>query len=70
MTTQSFFNNSLFATQLFKMEQTYTLFCWFTLFILDSWMFKLINSSLMKLLRNIQEFSKTPENIQGQQDVF
>jgi len=27
MTTQSFFNNSLFATQLFKMEQTYTLFC-------------------------------------------
>jgi len=33
-------------------------------------MFKLINSSLMKLLRNIQEFSKTPENIQGQQDVF
>jgi len=24
----------------------------------------------MKNLKNIQEFSRTPENIQGQQDVF
>jgi len=24
----------------------------------------------MKLFKNIQEFSRTPENIQGQQDVF
>jgi len=34
MTTQSFFNNLLFTTQLFKMEQIYTLLCSFTLFIL------------------------------------
>jgi len=33
-------------------------------------MFKLINSSLMKIFLNIQEFSRTPENIQGQQNVF
>jgi len=36
MTTQPFFNNSLFIAHLFKMEQIYTLFCSFTLFILDS----------------------------------
>jgi len=36
MTTQPFFNNLLFTTQLFEMEQIYTLLCSFTLFILDS----------------------------------
>jgi len=36
MNTQLFFNSLLFTTQLFKMEQIYTLFCPFTLFILDS----------------------------------
>jgi len=36
MTTQPFFNKSLFTTQLFKVEQIYTFFCSFTLFILDS----------------------------------
>ena len=45
------------------MEQIYTLFCSFTSFILDSWMFNAINSSLMKNFLNIQEFSWTPENI-------
>jgi len=33
-------------------------------------MFNVINSSLMKFFYDIQEFSRTPENIQGQQDVF
>jgi len=33
-------------------------------------MLKLINSSLMKFFLNIQEFSRTPEKIQGQHDVF
>jgi len=33
-------------------------------------MFNVINSSLIKNFKNIQEFSRTPENIQGQQDVF
>jgi len=33
-------------------------------------MFNLINSSLMKLFKNIQDVSRTPENIQRQQDVF
>jgi len=34
-TTQPFFNNDLlFTTQMFKMEQIYTFFCSFTLFIL------------------------------------
>jgi len=36
MTTQPFCNNLLFTTQLFVMEQIYTLLCSFTLFILDS----------------------------------
>jgi len=36
MKTQLFFNNLLFTTQLFKMEQIYTLFWSFALFILDS----------------------------------
>jgi len=36
MTTQPFFDNLLFTTQLFKMEQVYTLLRSFTLFILDS----------------------------------
>jgi len=36
MKTQLFFNNFLFTTQLFNMEQIYTLFSSFTLFILDS----------------------------------
>ena len=70
MKTQFFFNNLLFTTQLFKMEQIYTLFCSCTLFILDSWIFKLINSSPIKIFKNIHEFSRTPENIQGQHDVF
>jgi len=33
-------------------------------------MINVINSSLMKNFKNIQEFSRTPENVQGQQDVF
>ena len=69
MTTQPFFNNSVFTTQLFKMEQIYTLFCSFTLFILDFWTFNLINSSF-EIFQNFQEFSRTPENIQGQHDVL
>jgi len=36
MTTQPFLNSLLFTTQLFKMEQIYTVFCSFTSFILDS----------------------------------
>jgi len=36
MKTQLFFNNLLFTTPLFKMEQIYTLFCSFALFVLDS----------------------------------
>jgi len=32
--------------------------------------FNVINSSKMNNLKTIQEFSRTPENIQGQQDVF
>jgi len=36
MTTQRFCNNLLFTTQLFKIEQIYTLLYSFTLFILDS----------------------------------
>ena len=36
MMMQPFLNNLLFTTQLFKMEQIYTLFCSFTLFIFDS----------------------------------
>jgi len=35
MTTQPFLNILLFTTEL-KMKQIYTLFCSFTLFILDS----------------------------------
>jgi len=45
MTTQRFCNNLLFTTQLFKIEQIYTLLYSFTLFILDSWMFSVINNS-------------------------
>jgi len=52
------------------MEQIYTLFYSFTLFILDSSIFNLINSSEMNNLKTIQEISRTPENIQGQQDIF
>jgi len=33
-------------------------------------MFNVIDSSKMKHFKNIQEFLRTPENIQGQQDVF
>jgi len=33
-------------------------------------MFNVVNSSKMNSLKTIQEFSRTPENIQGQQDVF
>jgi len=33
-------------------------------------MFSVINSSKMNSLKNIQEFSRTPEDIQGQQVVF
>jgi len=69
MKTQPFLNSLLFTTEL-KMKQIYTLFCSLTLFILDSGMFNAINSSKMNNLRNIQDFSRTPENIQGQQDVF
>jgi len=34
MTTQPFFNNLRFTTQLFKMEQIYTFLCSFTLLYL------------------------------------
>jgi len=33
-------------------------------------MFNVINSSKMNNLKTIQEFSRTQENTQGQQDVF
>jgi len=33
-------------------------------------MFTVINSSKMSSLKTIQEFSRTPEDIQGQQVVF
>jgi len=33
-------------------------------------MFNVINSTKMNNSKIIQEFSRTPENIQGQQDVF
>jgi len=33
-------------------------------------MFNVINSSQMNNFKNVQEFSRTLENIQGQQDVF
>jgi len=33
-------------------------------------MFNAINSSQMNGLKTIQEFSRTPENIEGQQDFF
>jgi len=33
-------------------------------------MFNAINSSKMNNLKTIKEFSRTPENTQGQQDVF
>jgi len=33
-------------------------------------MFNSINNSKMNTLKTIKEFSRTPENIQGQQDVF
>jgi len=36
MKTKFFFNNLLFTTQQFKMEQIYTLFRSFIMFILDS----------------------------------
>jgi len=43
--TQPFFNNVVFTTHLFKMEQICALFCSFTLFIRDSLMFNVINIS-------------------------
>jgi len=52
------------------MEQIYTLLCSFTLLIFYSWMFNVINSSKMSSFKTIQEFSRTPEHFQGQQDVF
>jgi len=54
------------------MKPIYTLFCSFALLILDSSMFTVINSSKMFLnrLKTIQEFSRTPEDFQGQQVVF
>ena len=58
MMTQPYFSSLLFTTQL-KMKQIYTLLCSFTLFILDSWMYNVINSSKMNSLKTIQEFSKT-----------
>jgi len=33
-------------------------------------MFNVINSSKMNSLKTFQEISRTPEDIQGQQDVF
>jgi len=61
MTAQPFWNNLLFTTQLkmLKMKQIDTLFCYFT-----------VLSSKMNNLKTIQKFSRTPEIIQGQQDVF
>jgi len=59
-----------FSIQLFKMEQIYTLLCSFALFNLDSSMCSVINSSLMNNFTTFQEFSRTPENTQGQLTVF
>jgi len=33
-------------------------------------MFNVINSSKINNLKTIQEFSRTPKNIKGQQDLF
>jgi len=68
--TQPFLNSLLFAAQLLKVEQMYTLFCSFTLFILNSWKINVFNSSKTNSSKTIQEFSRTPENIQGQKYVF
>jgi len=38
--------------------------------ILDSCMFNVINSSKRNSVKTIQEFSRMPEEIQVQQDVF
>jgi len=65
MTIQLFLNSLLFTTQMkmLKMKQTCTLFCSFTLFILDPWMFNVINSSKMNN-------SKLFKNFQGRRKVF
>jgi len=61
------------------MKPIYTLFCSFALLILDSSMFTVIKSSKINInsskmflnrLKTIQEFSRTPEDFQGQQVVF
>jgi len=52
------------------MEQIYTLFYSSALLILYSWMFNVINSSKKNSLKTIQEFSRTPKDIQEQQVVF
>ena len=38
--------------------------------VLDSWMFNVTNICLTNNFKDIQEFSRTPENIQGQEDDF
>jgi len=69
--TQLFVNSYGFSyTTVYMMEQIYTLFCSITLFNLASWMFIVINSSIMNNFTTVQELSSTPENTQWQQNVF
>ena len=70
LVTQLFLISLLFTTHQFKMEQIYTIFCLITLFNLDSWIFNVINSSIIKNLTTFQELSRTPENAKGQQNAF
>ena len=58
-----FFHNCL------KMDQICTLFCSFTLFILDSWMFNVISISKMNNL-TIQEFSRTTRYFSRIKDIM
>ena len=59
-----------FLLQNWRWNKSNALFCSVTLLILDSSLFNVINSSKMNNLKTIQEFSRTPGNIQGQQDIF
>jgi len=55
-----------FTTQLFKMEQIYTVFWSITSFSFDSWMFSVISSSILNSFTTVQELSRTPDKTQGQ----
>jgi len=52
------------------MEQFYTLFCSIALFNLDSSVLIVINSSTIKIFATVEELSRTPENTQGQENIF